>query len=136
DNEGNLTKKSKGMNAETWYYGYDNLNHLTSAKQEATDGGTLWMQATYVYDAQGNRLEKDVWTSTNGLTTTRFAYDNGNVWADLNGTNQLQMRRLYLDSVDSVFARISASTAAWYLPDHLGSPRDLTDNTTGAVLDH
>src|SRR5207244_4872501 len=50
DNEGNLTKKSKGTGAETWFYGYDNLNHLTSAKQEATDGGTLLMQATYVYD--------------------------------------------------------------------------------------
>src|SRR5438105_11488615 len=83
DNEGNLTKKSRAT-GETWYYGYDNRNHLTSAKQEATDGGTLWMQATYVYDARGDRLEKDVWTSTNGLTTSRFAYDNGNVWADLN----------------------------------------------------
>jgi len=73
DNEGNLTKKSKGTSAETWYYGYDNLNHLTSVKQEQSDGGTLQMQATYVYDALANRVEKDVWTSTGGLTTTRFA---------------------------------------------------------------
>src|SRR5262249_1535530 len=47
DNEGNLTKKSKGPNAETWFYGYDNVNHMISAKQEQTDGGTLLMQATY-----------------------------------------------------------------------------------------
>jgi hypothetical protein len=84
DNEGNITKKTKGTSAETWYYGYDNRNnHLTSAMQEQTDGGTLLMQATYVYDALGNRVEKDVWTSTGGLTVTRFGYDQGNVWADL-----------------------------------------------------
>src|SRR5206468_4002394 len=60
-----------------------------------------------------------------------------NVWGDLNGTNQLQMRRLYLDGVDSVFARTSSGgTAAWYLPDHLGSIRDITDDSTGGVLDH
>jgi len=90
-----------------------------------------------LYDAQGDRLEKDVWTLQNGLTTIRFAYDNGNIWADLDGTNALQMRRIYLDNVDSVFARFSAGgTAAWYLPDHLGSIRDIADNNTGASIDH
>jgi hypothetical protein len=49
DSEGNVIKKSKGASAETWYFGYDNQNHMTSAKQEATDGGTLLMQATYLY---------------------------------------------------------------------------------------
>jgi RHS repeat-associated protein len=120
------------------YFSYDNRDRLISAKQEATDGGTLEMQATYVYDALGNRAEKDVWTSSNGglLTVTRFAYDQGNVWADLNGSNQLQMRRLYLDTVDSVFARISSGgTAAWYLPDHLGSVRDIIDSPANN-LDH
>src|SRR5262249_15869850 len=106
-------------------------------KQEQTDGGTVLMQATYVYDARGDRLEKDVWTSGGGLTVTRFAYDNGNVWADLNGSNQLQTRRQYLDTVDSALARISSGgTAAWYLTAHLGSVRDIADDSTGAVLDH
>jgi RHS repeat-associated protein len=124
DNEGNLTKKTKGASAETWYFAYDNRNHLTSAKQEQTDGGTLLMQATYLYDALGNRVEKDVWTSTGGLTVSRLGYDGQNVWVDLNGSNQLQMRRLYLDAVDSVFARVdSGGNAAWYLTDQLGSVR-------------
>jgi RHS repeat-associated protein len=137
DNEGNLTKKSKGASAETWFYGYDNQNHMTSVKQESTDGGSVLMQATYVYDAQGNRLEKDVWTSSSGLVTvTRFAYDQQNAWADLNGSNQLQMRRLYMDSVDQLVARIDSSgNAAWYLTDRLGSVRDITD-ATGNIQDH
>jgi RHS repeat-associated protein len=139
DNEGNLTKKSKGASAETWYYGYDEWNHLISVKKEATDGGTIQMQATYTYDALGNRLEQDVWTgpSPGTLTVARYGYDGPNAWADLNGSNALQMRRLYLNGVDAVFARINSSgTAAWYLPDRLGSIRDITDNNTGAVIDH
>ena len=66
---------------------------------------------------------------------TRFAYDGQNVWADLDGTDALVTRRLFLDSVDSVTARISASgTVAWYLTDRLGSVRVLTD-ASGAVID-
>ena len=59
---------------------------------------------------------------------TRFAYDGSNVWADLNSSNALTMRRLYLDGVDQPFARVdSSNVAAWYLADHLGSVRDVMD---------
>jgi RHS repeat-associated protein len=137
DNEGNLTKKSKGASAETWFYGYDNVNHLTSAKQEQTDGGTLLMQATYLYDAYGSRLEKDVWTQSSGTTTTtRFAYDGQNDYADLDSGNNLVTRRVYGDAVDQLFARESSlGTVAWYLTDRLGSVRDITD-VSSVVLDH
>ncbi len=136
DNNGNITKKSKGASAETWYFGYDNLNRMTSAKQELTDGGTLKMQATYVYDVFGDRIEKDVWTSSNGTVVTRFAYDGQSAFADLNSSNQLQMRRLYGDAVDQLFAREDSSgTLAWYLTDRLGSVRDVLNNSS-TVIDH
>jgi RHS repeat-associated protein len=136
DNNGNMTKKSKGASAETWYFGYDNLNRMTSAKQELTDGGTLKMQATYVYDVFGDRIEKDVWMSSTGTVVTRFAYDGQNAFADLNSSNQLQMRRLYGDAVDQLFARENSSgTLAWYLTDRLGSVRDVL-NASSTVLDH
>jgi RHS repeat-associated protein len=137
DQEGNLIKKSKGSNADTWTFGYDNLNHLLWAKDSATDGGSVNTLATYVYDVFGNRIEKDVWTSTPGTTTvTRFAYDGKDLWADLNGSNALLTRYIHGDVVDQLFARISGGgTAAWYLTDRLGSVRDITDNT-GAVIDH
>jgi RHS repeat-associated protein len=112
------------------------LEAASPGKQEASPGGTLQMQATYVYDALRNRVEKDVWTTGAGLVVTRFAYDGQNVWADLNSSNQLQTRRLYLDGVDQVFARISSGgTAAWYLTDRQGSIRDISDNS-GNVIDH
>jgi hypothetical protein len=67
---------------------------------------------------------------------TRYGYDGANVWADLDGSNALVMRRLYLDGLDEVVARIAADgTTAWYLPDRQGSVRDLTD-ATGAVQEH
>jgi RHS repeat-associated protein len=138
DNEGNLTKKSKGASAETWTYGYDSLNHLVSAKDASTDGGTTLTLVTYVYDVHGNRIEEDAWTQSGGTTTvSRYAYDGLNVWADLNASNALVMRRLYLDGVDQPFARIDSSgTAAWYLPDHLGSERDIENYAGTMVLDH
>jgi len=137
DAEGNLTKKSKGASAETWTYGYDNQNHMVWAKDSATDGGTVTTLATYVYDALGNRIEKDVWTQQSGATTTtRFGYDGLDVWVDLNGTNALQTRYIHGDAVDQLFARIGAGgTAAWYLTDRLGSVRDIV-NTSGTVIDH
>jgi RHS repeat-associated protein len=130
DAEGNLTKKSKGTNGDTWTYGYDNANHLIWVKDAATDGGSATMLATYVYDALGNRIEKDVWQG--GVTTvTRFAYDGTEVWADLNSSNQLQTRYVWGDDGGPPLARVSAGTAAvaWYLPDQEGSVRNLTDNS-------
>src|SRR5207237_842851 len=76
----------------------------------------------------GNRQAKDVWTSATGVVTTHFALDGENALADLNSSNQLQTRRLYLNSADSLFARLSsAGTAAWYLGDSMGTVRQMVD---------
>jgi RHS repeat-associated protein len=134
DNEGNLTQKSKGTNLDTWTYAYDTWNRLVSATE--TNAGATVQVLTFKYDVFGNRL--DVETTINAVTTaTHFAYDGPNAWADLSGSNALQMRRLYLDAPDALFARISSGgTAAWYLTDRLGSVRDIANNTTGASIDH
>jgi hypothetical protein len=47
NDEGDLTKKSKGASAETWTYGYDNKNELTWAEDRATDGGTLLQRVEF-----------------------------------------------------------------------------------------
>jgi RHS repeat-associated protein len=137
DNEGNVILKTKISNGETWSYGYDNVNHLVSAIHK--DGqGNLITQVTEKYDVFGNRLEEDVYTQATGQTVvSRFAFDGNNVWADLDGNNQLLMRRLYLDGDNQPFARITAAgVATWYLADHLGSIRDLQDNLSGFLVDH
>ena len=55
---------------------------------------------------------------------------------ELTRSNQLQMRRLYGDAVDQLFARENSSgTLAWYLTDRLGSVRDVLNNSS-TVIDH
>ena len=70
--------------AETWTYGYDNLNHLVWAEDRQTDGGTLIQRLDYKYDVLGNRIDKEV-TITSTTTATHFAYDGNEVWADMTG---------------------------------------------------
>jgi RHS repeat-associated protein len=136
DGAGNMTQKSMGASSTTWTYTYDNANHLVGATERsaAGGGGTLLAVATYVYDALGNRLEQDDWTSTGGATVTRFASDGQNVYADMNGSNSLLMRRVFGDGVDQVIARESAGgTVAWYLADRLGSVIGQLDATGSPI---
>src|SRR5207248_1031610 len=96
DAEGNVVTKTKIIGGETWTYSYDTLNHLTNATDK-TSGGTVIVSVTEKYDVLGRRVEED---TTSGTTTTvqRFALDAaGNVWADLDGSNNIVMRRMYDD---------------------------------------
>ena len=92
DAEGNITEKSKGSGLETWYYGYNQKNMLTSVR-ETTDGTTNEYTATYTYDALNRRVLESDWQTGVGSSTTRMAYDKDNtLWADLTTSNTLVMR--------------------------------------------
>ena len=129
DNAGNMISANNGTTITT--YTYDFHNRLT----EVTQGGTVI--ATYVYDALNRRIGVD----DNG-TQTWTIYDGTNPYADFNGSGTLQERYQYgpgvVDGaiVDQLLARTSSGgTTAWYLPDKLGSVRDIV-STTGTELDH
>ena len=89
---------------------------------------------TYTYDALDNRIGMD----ENG-TQTWTLYDGSDPIMDFNGSGSLEMR--YLNGptgqlVDTVLARESSGgTIAWYLPDRLGTIRDLINNS-GSIIDH
>ena len=157
DAEGNLTKKSKGDNLETWTYEYDHRNQMTQAQKWDKDPDenvdeTLQLQADYKYDVYGNRIEKTVDDDgdTTVDTTERYALDgwkpgggfvgneNWDVWADLDGNDDLQTRYLRGDMIDQVFARIEddagGDLAYWLLTDRQGSVREVVDNS-GDVVD-
>src|SRR5262249_48160470 len=133
DAEGNLTKKSKGASAETWTYGYDNLNHLTWSEDRSTDGGTLIIRVDFKYDVFGHMLEKDV---TQGSTTVeRYLNDGDMVLAFTDGSNALKRRHLYTDQIDGWLSKItSAAAVVHYFSDRLGSMRVLT-NGSGVTQD-
>ena len=129
DNAGNMISAKTGTTTTT--YTYDYHNRLTAV----TQGGTVI--ATYVYDSLNRRIGMD----DNG-TQTWTVYDGTNPYADFSGSGALQTRYQYgpgvVDGavVDQLLARTSASgTTAWYLPDKLGSVRDIV-SATGTELDH
>jgi RHS repeat-associated protein len=91
------------------------------------------MQGTYGYDAVGQRIQKDVMTG-GVTTTTRFAYDQKQIWADTDGSNALQVRYQLGDMILERLARVSGGgTAAWLLADRMGSIRNVVD-ATGAMI--
>jgi len=129
DNAGNMISANNGTTIST--YTYDYRNRLT----EVTQGGTVI--ASYTYDALNRRIGID-----DNSTQTWTVYDGTNPYADLNGSGTLQER--YVSGpgvvngavVDEILARTSAGgTTAWYLPDKLGSVRDIV-STSGSEQDH
>ena len=139
DAEGNTVTKVNIATGETWTYGYDLNNRMVSAVDRQANG-TLIQSATYAYDALGDRIQESV--TANGVTTvTNSAFDAaGNVWADLNGSNNnaLQTRRLFLQARTRC-SRTSGRPAGRgrsgvVLTDHLGSVQSIVNNA-GVVLD-
>jgi RHS repeat-associated protein len=133
DRNGNLVQKVNISTGETVTYRYDNRNRMITVTDTTTSG--LQMQATYSYDALGQRIEKDVWAG-GVATVTQMAYDDGRqVWVDMNGSSALQTQYLRTGNVLELPARVSSGgTAAWLLTDRMGSIRNVV-NSTGAVID-
>ena len=94
------------------------------AQQRATDGGTLLLEETFAYDALGNRIQQQTWTSATGWVVTNFAYDGEDVFADLDGSYALQTRYVRPDGVDALGSASSAEPCRGSTPttrDQCGS---------------
>jgi RHS repeat-associated protein len=133
DADGNMITMTQTSTGDVWTYTYNFLNLMTGAV-EKTSTGTILAQVTYTYDALDNRIGID----ENG-TQTWTLYDGSDPIMDFNSSGSLEMRYLNGptgDLVDTVIARESAGgTIAWYLPDRLGTIRDLLNNS-GSIIDH
>jgi RHS repeat-associated protein len=130
DDEGNRIQKTNLATGEYITYAYDNLNHLTQVQDYSADG-TLQSEVDDQYAVDGSLIGESVWTASSGQTTvTHFLVGpDGNVWADLDGSNQVQTWRMYLDGQDQVVARVDADgTVDWYLTDRQGSVRQIVDD--------
>ncbi len=118
---------------DVWTYTY-NFRDLMTGTVEKNSSGTILAQVTYTYDALDNRIGMD----ENGTQTWTLS-DGPDPVMDFNGSGSVTMRYLNGptgDLVDTVLARESAGgTIAWYLPDRLGTVRDLVNNS-GSIIDH
>ena len=149
DDEGEVTKRTKGASAETWTYGYDHRGQVAWAERRASDGGALQARVEYSYDAFGNRVKR---VEKNGalavVSDERYAFDgwdtakpgaaagteNFDVWADLSGANAGHHPAAVRGGADEPLARVPAAGAvAWYLADRQGSVRQVV-SSAGAVL--
>jgi RHS repeat-associated protein len=134
DAEGNLTGKISVSTGEEWTYRYNNANELVSGQHRASVSAPVDKEVDFKYDPMGEKIEEDVLQG--GTTTiTKYAWDRGNLFADLNASSSLTSRHLYLNMLDSLFASIGNGQTTWYLEDIDNSVRDAT-NASGALLDH
>jgi RHS repeat-associated protein len=78
----------------------------------------------------GRRVLEDRTDNSGNHTTTRFAYDGNQVWAELNTSNGVQARYLYGDGETQVLERTDGSgNVQWFLTDRLGNVRDIATST-------
>ena len=144
DNEGNLTKQTEIATGKVQELTWDYRNRLV-AFVDKDAAGKETQRVEFTYDAFNRRIAKAVDTNPQDTTpavVTQFVYDGSNVLlefvdSDGAGANQpvLDKRYLHGAGVDQVLAQESAGNVVWHLTDHLGTVRDLVNNS-GAVVNH
>ena len=144
DNEGNLTKQTDIATGKVQELTWDYRNRLV-AFVDKDAAGKETQRVEFTYDAFNRRIAKAVDTNPQDTTpavVTQFIYDGSNVLlefvdSDGAGANQpvLDKRYLHGAGVDKVLAQESAGNVVWRLTDHLGTVRDLVNNS-GALVNH
>jgi RHS repeat-associated protein len=90
---------------------------------------------SYKYDVYDQRTAKIVDLDGDGLgaaTTERFVYgSNQNIALVFDGNGTLTHRYLFANGIDQIEAdeQLATGTTLWALTDHLGSVRDVVDNS-------
>jgi RHS repeat-associated protein len=120
DSLGQTTSKTDAQG--TTNYQWDSRGRLTGAT--VPTGQTV----TYAYDALGRRTSR----TTNGVTT-QFLYDGGEVVRD-SSTDNSSVDYVNGPAIDQKLQQSSSTTGTQYfLQDHLGSVRALTNSSGGVV---
>jgi RHS repeat-associated protein len=130
DDEGNQVSRTEIATGDQTLYKWDHRNRLTEVDSKV--GGTTTVLATYTYDALDRRIGEKA-----GSSVRWTLYDGYSPILDFNaaGTQTARYLQSGPDVHDEVFARETSSGVAWYLPDRLGTVRDLAGNS-GTIIDH
>ncbi|MCA9124295.1 MAG: hypothetical protein KDB11_29165, partial [Planctomycetales bacterium] len=138
DAEGNLVKQTTLASGAVRDFAWDHRNRLVRVADRTSATAAPTQVVDYTYDAANRRIAKTV-----GGVTTYFVYDGDDVIVELTDPDASgpqpaveSMRYLHGSAVDQVFAQEGAAgNVLWHLTDHLGSVRDLVDNS-GTVANH
>ena len=116
--------------ADCTKYTYDVFGNRISANEDADGAGAGSAVMTH-FALEGSKVKQNAWQEKASFTNT----ENWDIWADLDGSNNLKTRYVRGNAVDELFARVSsAGTAAWYYTDRMGSVRQMVD-ASGTVQD-
>jgi RHS repeat-associated protein len=133
DAVGNRSYRIDKITNEVTYYSWDVRDRLTGINVYLN--GQLIRTANYIYDVYDQRIAKIVDLDGDGLgaaTTERFVYgSNQNIALVFDGNGTLTHRYLFANGIDQIEAdeQITTGTTLWALTDHLGSVRDVVDNS-------
>lgn len=143
DDEGNLVTRTRISSTSaddyTTEYEWDYRNRLTAITFK-NNAGTSTKAVEYTYDIFNRRISKSIDADGAGSGTAAvswFVYDAGDILVSTDAGGDIETRYLHGPAVDQVFAAEDASTGdtLWALTDHLGSVRDIVDDS-GAVENH
>jgi RHS repeat-associated protein len=163
DNEGNRTARfvdnGDGVlgsgDTDITEYDWDHRNRLTKVTERDSYNGAATQTVEYEYDYQnqliGRTLDADGNpATTNDITQTKFIYEDGQIVLQFEktasgnlGSGDLSNRYLWGPAVDQLFADEQVDwgdgdadgEVLWALTDHLGTVRDLIDNS-GTLQNH
>jgi RHS repeat-associated protein len=134
DKVGNRTKRTDKSTNEVTEYSWNIRDRLTGIRVINALGEVI-RTANYVYDVYDQRIAKIVDLDGDGLgaaTTERFVYgSNQNIALVFDGNGLLKNRYLFANGIDQIEAdeQLATGTTLWALTDHLGSVRDVVDNS-------
>jgi RHS repeat-associated protein len=135
---GNRTKRTDKLTGDMTDYGWDIRDRLTGLVVRNALGDVT-KTAQYKYDVYNQRIAKTVDADGDGAavaTTERYVYGaNQNIDLIFDENGNVNHRYLFGDGVDQIEADESNGNVLWALSDHLGSVRDVVDDS-GTVLNH
>ncbi|HAH05536.1 MAG TPA: hypothetical protein DCM05_03270 [Elusimicrobia bacterium] len=126
DANGNRISATGKLTGQTTSYVYDSENRRVEAH---LPDGAVW---TYKYDAKGRRVEKSL--TGDASKTLRYVYDNEDVLAILDGSNNLLALFTHGPGLGRPLAMRQGTTDYYYHADALGSVVALT-NSSGSVVE-
>lgn len=131
DAEGNITRRTNTTTGEETHFAYDHRNRLIEATVHPSNGAAASDVLRFDYDF----FDRMIWREING-TVTWIVHDRYMPIAEFaDGADEPSAMYFYeVDQVDRVHGVWREATGErWFLQDHLGSIRGITDEN-GALL--